>query len=185
MSIIKVYAIGINGDVADTGSGCEQSIDCSNIASIKNGYIIRQICCGGKVTQKVSLGPSVPADANDLPGVIITMNDGKQLFVNSYDATAVTTVCNACCGESTDLSGVAPAAFTPPSSSTAKCLTTTGDDGSQNFFNNQVALRIYGQYDITKGISRFATNKFTFYSTDAAASIVVPSGWTVANGACS
>lgn len=58
------------------------------------------------------------------------------------------------------------------------------DDGS-SFFTTQIAQAIYGKYDITYGISRYATNKFNFYSTDVYSTIPVPAGWSISGATCS
>ncbi len=184
MAIIKLYAQVVNGQSLDSASGCEQTFDCVEVASIKNAYAIRKVCCGGsKVDIKVSLTPSSPADANDVTGVLITKENGLTFFAAGHTADEATTACNACCGEITVLDQQTMAAFTNPSASSAFCLTTTGDDGTTGFVSD-LAQRIYGKYDVTKGISRFATNKFNFFTTDPIATIILPTGWSVAAGAC-
>lgn len=184
MSQIKFSASAINGVCVDCGNS-EVAFDCGvNVASISPGYLIRKQCCGNPEVQcKISLAASNPADANDVSGTVITMVDGSNYFITGRTVDEVQAACNTCCGDVGTLEEVANGAFASPSASSAFCLTTTGDDGSL-WFVQQLAERYYGRYDVTRGFSRFATNKFTFYTTDALASIVVATGHSVASGAC-
>lgn len=182
MGLIKIFARGINGVVEMCNK--EVILNCNEeVSSVTPGYVTRTVCCGGQIKYQMQLTPSVPTDANDVAGVIITKEDGTNFFATGVTVEEVTDACNTCCGTTGALADNAMPAFTEPSASTAKCLTTTGDNGSQSFVN-KLALEYYGRYDVMKGISRFATNKFTFFSTDAVANIVVSAGHSVANGAC-
>lgn len=185
MGIIKFLAYAVNGQSLDSNSGCDQNFNCEELSGVKNAYAIRKVCggCGGRVEVKISLTPSSPADSNDAAGVLVTKQDGSTLFIYNYTADDFTTECNKCCGETGFLSGTSLPAFVPPSASANMCLTTTGDDGTLGFVND-VALKIFGKYDVTKGISRFATNKFNFFTTDPIGTISLPTGWSVAAGAC-
>lgn len=183
MGIIKLTAYAVNGQTLDSNSGCEQSFNCEEVNGLKNAYAIRKVCCGGKVDVKISLTASSPADSNDAAGVLVTKADGTTLFIYGYTEDDFMVECNKCCGETGLLSGISIPAFTPPSASSNMCLTTTGDDGTTGFVND-VALKIFGKYDVTKGISRFATNKFNFFTTDPIGTISLPTGWSVAAGAC-
>lgn len=182
MSLIQFSASVINGVYSECNIPVAFSCG-DNVASISLGYISRTECCGGKVTEQVKLGASPGIDANDVSGVVITERNGNQYFINGVVVADVQEACNTCCGETGSLDVTATAAYTPASDSDPFCLTTTTDDGTA-YFVQQLMEQYYGRYDITKGFSRFTTNKFTFYTTDALASIVPASGHSVAAGAC-